>query len=89
MTNAIERASELDRLYFENNPDETEYIREIIPGEFGSHVFTPEAGEPKHVRVAQLAPGVRTRKPILIYVESSLLYVIELRDPSLRRINAA
>jgi hypothetical protein len=31
----VDEAVEADREYFEQNPDEEEYIREFCPGEFG------------------------------------------------------
>src|SRR6516162_4116777 len=31
----VDEAVEADREYFEENPDEEEYIREFVPGEFG------------------------------------------------------
>jgi hypothetical protein len=31
----VDEAVEADRKYFDKNPDEEEYIREFVPGEFG------------------------------------------------------
>jgi hypothetical protein len=31
----VDEATAADRKYFEENPDEDEYIREFVPGEFG------------------------------------------------------
>jgi hypothetical protein len=31
----VDEAVEADRKYFNENPDENEYIREFVPGEFG------------------------------------------------------
>jgi hypothetical protein len=31
----VDEAVEADRKYFDENPDEDEYIREFVPGEFG------------------------------------------------------
>jgi hypothetical protein len=31
----VDEAVEADRKYFAENPDEEEYIREFVPGEFG------------------------------------------------------
>jgi len=44
-------ASEYDRLWFENHPGETEYIRRRFPGEPFAH----------RVRVVQIMPGMRVR----------------------------
>ena len=32
----VDEAVEADRKYFDENPDENEYIREFVPGEFGT-----------------------------------------------------
>jgi hypothetical protein len=32
----VEEAVAADKRYFENNPDEEEFIREFVPGEFGA-----------------------------------------------------
>jgi hypothetical protein len=32
---SVDEACEADRLYFEANPDASEYIRDFVPGEFG------------------------------------------------------
>jgi hypothetical protein len=40
----VDEAVEADRKYFDENPDEAEYIREFVPGEFGA-VELPEIPE--------------------------------------------
>ena len=57
---AIERASELDRVYFEQHPGETEYVRPIVPGEF------PPEVDANNVMVTQVTPGIRVRVPVSI-----------------------
>jgi hypothetical protein len=32
----VDEACEADRRYFDEHPDENEYIREFVPGEFGA-----------------------------------------------------
>jgi len=32
----VDQAVEADRAYFDAHPDENEYIREFVPGEFGA-----------------------------------------------------
>jgi len=32
----VDEAVEADRKYFDENPEEEEYIREFVPGEFGA-----------------------------------------------------
>lgn len=52
-------ASEYDRVWFENHPGETEYIRRSFPGEpFDTHF----------VRVVQIAPGLRVRHGVTIEI---------------------
>lgn len=46
-------AMETDRAYFKNRPETNAYVRPMIPGE------SPESTS--HVKVIQLAPGVRVR----------------------------
>jgi hypothetical protein len=35
-TMTVDEAVEADRRYFDDHPDEDEYIREFVPGEFGN-----------------------------------------------------
>jgi hypothetical protein len=37
----VEQAIEADRRYFAEHPDEDEYIREFVPGEFGKAELPP------------------------------------------------
>lgn len=50
---AIDAASEGDRIYFEQHPDERERVRLAVPGEMGSSVAW--------VQVVQVARGIRVR----------------------------
>jgi hypothetical protein len=78
-TDAMERACELDRVWFQAYPGATEYLRPAIPGEFMPFHSDAEmwdrAAQPTEVpegctlvrivRVYQVAPGQRTRAPLL------------------------
>jgi len=58
---ALDRASDMDRLYFVAHPDAGEYIRRYRPGEF----FPIMPTNVRRVRVSQLIPGCRMRSPII------------------------
>lgn len=60
-SDATERASEDDRLWFEAHPDQNHRIRPIVDGEFGPghHKIKKKA-----VAVEQIWPGFRIRRPI-------------------------
>lgn len=62
---ATDRASEDDRLYFEAHPGENVRYRAAFPGEFLGVGTTepPCPGATLEVEVAQLRPGARTRSP--------------------------
>jgi hypothetical protein len=57
--NPIELAIEKDKKYFKDHPNEKEYIRATIPGEF----LPVEVPSWAKVRVTQLTSGVRMRRP--------------------------
>jgi hypothetical protein len=57
-------ADECDRLYFEQHPNATEYIRPYESGEFPIEFFSPP-GHCVLMRVMQIAPGIRSPKPFL------------------------
>ena len=62
---ATERASESDRLWFEAHPNQNHRLRPIIDGEFGRvHHKIKE----NFVAVEQIRPGYRIRRPIDITV---------------------
>ncbi len=61
----IDGVSEQDRLYFEHYPDEHEYYRDYVPGEFWPETCPPNTV----VLVKQLAEGVRTRQPAFLILE--------------------
>lgn len=58
---ALDRASDMDRLYFTAHPDAGEYIRRYRPGEF----FPLLPDNVRRVRVSQIMPGVRLRSPLI------------------------
>jgi hypothetical protein len=60
----IEVASRSDRKYFEEHPEETSYIRAMVPGEFP---HSPEDAAPAHVLVEQIRPGFRIRRGIHLF----------------------
>jgi hypothetical protein len=60
----IEIASRSDRQYFEEHPEETQYIRAMVPGEFP---YGPEDDVPAHVLVEQIQPGFRIRRGIHLF----------------------
>jgi hypothetical protein len=62
---------EVDRAWFDANPDKDEYIRELIPNEFPPCMSAPPAGYRIMVRVLVLgryngAAICRTRLPFLV-----------------------
>ncbi len=59
---AGEEASAIDRIYFEEHPDETEYVREALPKEFPPSI-PPHDDAVRMVKVTQIAPGARIRSP--------------------------
>jgi len=62
----MRRASEADRLWFGRHPGESKRVRPRIEGEF----YLSEPGVPPEahwVVVEQLEPGVRTRRPLVIF----------------------
>lgn len=84
-TEAMETAVALDIAWFKAYPGETEFLRPAIPGEFlpfhddqtvWGAVTPPNMPEgyraARFVRVYQLAPGERTRMPILVAVPSGM-----------------
>jgi hypothetical protein len=60
---SVERASELDRAFFEEHPDDDVYYRDRVPGEWG-----PYEGEiaSSYTKVTQVSPGARLREPVEI-----------------------
>lgn len=50
--------SDLDRKYFEEHPEETQYIRDAYDDEFAGHTFAPGT----KVQVTKLSPTLRTRQ---------------------------
>lgn len=57
---AADRASEIDRIWFESNPGVNSYTRVAIKDEF------PPIGHPAaFVHVEQLGPGVRMRRALV------------------------
>jgi len=61
----IDGASEQDRLYFEQYPEEREYYRDYVPGEFWPETCPANTV----VLVTQLAEGVRTRQPAFLILD--------------------
>ena len=61
-------AIEADRLYFEQHPDASVYVREYRSGELPCEFFAPD-GHTILIEVTQLIPGVRYRRPILSKIE--------------------
>jgi hypothetical protein len=57
----MQRVSARDRAYFERRPDVTDYVRPYVPGESWPLVFPAT-----HVRVTQIAPGVRTKAFLIV-----------------------
>ena len=60
---AIERASEDDRCWFEANPEYSWRIRPMVHGEFGRYQHEIKG---TFVRVVQVRPGIRVRRPITL-----------------------
>lgn len=58
----IDEASDRDRAYFEGHPERSWYVRERMPGEFDD----PAARLATHIYVTQIAPGIRTREPMVL-----------------------
>jgi hypothetical protein len=54
---AVDRASEQDRLWFDAHPEATVYLRPEIPGEFPN-------GASQTVLVTQIRPGIRQRERV-------------------------
>ena len=61
---AIDRASEGDRLYFERHPGCNRYFRPRHPGEFGALEDEVPVTTYPWVEVVQVRPGVRTRQSV-------------------------
>jgi len=55
----VDTASSADRLYFEQHPTETRYVRKAIPGELGPPMDIYHGAL---VIVIQLRPGARIRR---------------------------
>lgn len=49
-----------DREFFEAHPEATDYVREVMPGEFGGEAVRLDA----KVHVVQIASGTRARIPV-------------------------
>lgn len=60
---AVEQASEDDRIWFEANPGRNQRLRAAVPGEYG-----PVENEIKSklVLVTQVEPGFRFRRPVSV-----------------------
>ena len=58
---AVDRASERDRRYFERHPEATSYERRYIMGEFAPGIPYPM---PDAVKVTQVFPGMRVRQTV-------------------------
>ena len=63
-----ERFNERDREYFRDHPNEAAYLRRYVPGEYGPDSLaamglTPP-GQDDWVLVHNVAPGIRSRRPI-------------------------
>lgn len=56
----IDSVMDMDKAYFKEHPEATEYEREIIPGEFFPKHYPPGT----KVRVVQLMPGMRQRQAL-------------------------
>lgn len=55
---AFDRAQEIDRLFFENNPEKDDYVRKAIPFEH------PNCFEARFTQVIEIEKGVRVRIPL-------------------------
>ena len=68
MSSAVEAASQRDRDYVRNHPDESVYLRRYVRDEFPPEALAAagcDAPEPRSwVLVTTLSPGVRVRRPI-------------------------
>ncbi len=60
---AIERASESDRVYFEEHLGADCYLRPRVPGEMGPFEDECSPADFPFMRVTQIRPGLRTREP--------------------------
>ena len=58
----IDLCAARDRETFEDNPELTQFQRDMVAGEFWPHEFP--AGS--QVRVTYVAPGLRLREPIIM-----------------------
>lgn len=65
MYEAVERASESDRLWFERHPHSSPRLRLRIPGEFGpEEAAAGSLVEYPYVCVVEVHAGVRLRRPV-------------------------
>lgn len=67
---ALDEASELDREWFEEHPEEIFRLRYPIDFEFNEKLSDPPEGHTWRVLVAQLSPNVRARTPISLPAEA-------------------
>jgi len=58
----IDSVCAIDAAYFEDHPEVEVYERPYTPGEFWPYFFSLSS----QVRVTLIAPGIRTRQPLLV-----------------------
>jgi hypothetical protein len=56
----VDEVSARDRVYFEQHPEASSYVRPYVPGELLGQPVPPGT----LIRVHQLEPGVRLREPL-------------------------
>ncbi|MFZ4558413.1 MAG: hypothetical protein ACOYN8_18775 [Pseudanabaena sp.] len=61
-----EKVLEIDRAFFDANPDKNEYVRAITAFELDEARILGFVGKPNAVHVYQHAKGVRSRKAIYV-----------------------
>lgn len=66
---ALDTMTDNDRAYFEEHPDQTEYVRPFVPFEFPPEVLDPVPfGYQRMVIVRKLGEGLRARQPFIVRV---------------------
>jgi hypothetical protein len=67
-----EKVLEIDRAFFDANPDKREYVRAITDFEIDEARILGFVGKPNAVHVYQHAKGVRSRKAIYVAVKAKV-----------------